>query len=704
MHDSWLIALLVQIFWLSFVAIGWAFLEAQQHLFPKVSHKLSGILTRAPLVVSLFVFFAIGMTLFTIPLTLAYIFEWRVVSIAALYSILVAVTLVILVLRFKPLARSTMQGARSLTRLQIILGCFLGVMAALLFASNLSVGGFLNDDVPIHLAKVQLYLNSGRFTLADPLLGYNGIIDLRYSTNILNGMQAVLASLLHVRAYVVWFYSIAVYQLLLVVSLIALAFTYLSKIPKIWIYASILLDPVFNGYVLREIELPHNYVLIWFSLLLIGLKLLLENGSGSLVLIAAALIATTHAVSASSVAAFFVLFLGLLILTKKVTRKRLIVLAAGFCLLSIPVIASVRLPNHFTQGTDYLTSDVSGLHARPVAVQKIGPVVLPAFSLRPSIHFEPGSISNAYSMIVYGVLAICIIVFRRIQNLELKYMLLWLMLAVVLARFNYLYFSIIGFIYIVKNTKDANTKALLLLTIFFFALIAYNPFVLTMIFGRVPLWLVGRFQDVNTFAFLVPYLGVFALYECVESYWHLTDRFHAYDVAVAMLFMSLILSHTIPLNIGSIISYGPGFSSRTSNRKDYSEVRELEKLDPYVKNQIILSDSNSVNRLMAIATQGEYIGKVYNSQSNQMQNTSLRSECYTQLLTKLAYADLRSAKVTRVIATSGPAKSSYSLDKLARTKPYLQFEKQIDNYRVYAVQPQPMVKGQSTVCSIPHMQ
>lgn len=703
-----LTAALIQLYWLSFSIIGVAALLWVKKSLPQ--NSLIVFLRRAHVLTALLIAEAIGFAFFIVPVTLAYIFEVQVLYLVVLYLSILAGSFGVIAWQRKALRFDTRTRTRKFTKPQLITIGLVGGALGFDYALSLHTGSTILGDAALHLAKIQLTLNS-HMTLADPHVGYSGILDMRYSANLMNAFQAMGAKLTGVWAKTMWFSSLAFYRLVMWLSLFSLAWEFLPKrAPRQWAYLVPIVSPfVYTGYFFSQAELPHCIVMAWACLLLIGLKQLLQKESAYLFMLATSLIAVSHAVSSLTTMVFLGMLLCGLALAKKLTKIVGLSIGVALLILAVPVAANSFSPS---RSTEYHGSSSAGdgLHLQ-VKTNQYGPIVVP----RPNF-----SIDQRYSIIdlpFFGVtilLAGYLVFLKRLQKPLLKKLCLWTVCLAGLAVFNVIYASLVGYFFLVRYTKNQLVRVMLILCIVYYGLIIYNPVILTLALGRLPLWFLARFQDFNMFAYITPIIGVVVVYDYIAAYWKLPELSKNYSIIILIGLALLSPLHKFPVDTKRISTFGK--LDYKLNKVDYAQIDKLRLLDPYVKDQVIFSNDPWVISFMGAATKSKQMGMVDNTMSNQAKNLAMRTKCQQQLFQTLTLADLRAAKVSSVVLIPGhndglpyfeddftfKGKEPY---ELADSLPYLQFQKQVGKRRIYAVIPNNTSPiDTASVCAVPYGQ
>jgi|GEM_PF-7117512 len=696
----------LQLFWLSFSLIGLAALLWYHKLRPQFA--LPRLLYSWHPFVLFLVCFATGVGVFALPAVIWFVFSWPLTLFIWLYILVLVGALSTLWLQREGLR--AIFGQVKLSRGSLITLSILGLIIALEYCMALWTGPDLNDDTPVHVAHIQLIVSLHHFTLSDPFTGYNGILDPRYSANLLYALNALAASLFHLTAYKVWVYSFAFFKLLLGFGTFSLIRVFFAKsIPKIWAYYILILMPFFSfTYFYNYAELPHNVALVWTACLFIGLKLMFERGSYGLFFVSIILLGTTHVLASTYVLAFLGLLVVVGLLLKLVSFAQVRALILGMILLGLPLFVNQLVPGRSsTLGLKDTTGH--GLHTVDLEIKRTHNIVWPLVRIvDPGAYRTPtnGQFSfliDPWALPAVGILAAYVVLLKRLKSTRIKQGVLLLLTGAVLGLFNTLYLSFVTFVYLLKHTKHKGVKLTLFLAIIFYGAIALNPVALTVLYGHIPLYVIARFEDLNVFAFFAPLLGVFILYRWVARYWGIPKMERGVSVVILMLVAGAVL-YRFPLNTASILSFDKG--ARQQTRYDYKVVDSLKPLDAYLRNQVIYTNNNHVNYWYPMIASNQ-VGEVLNNQSSQQNNLPQRRMCSAKLETDLAQSDLQAARVTRVVLSVGKDASKFQTEtaRTASQKPYLQAMYRDNTYAIYKVVVFPRATpAPHSVCAIPYGQ
>jgi hypothetical protein len=687
--------ILIQLFWLSFSLIGllWVILLRKRNYFS----AFTSLIIASPLLFQLFTCTLIGFSSFIIPSVLFYIFQLPLTGLCFVYLFLLFLSFVIVFKNARALKNKLAAVTKNYDHNRLLY-VIVWLVLVLDYALSLWVGGNFTGDAPLHIAKIQQIYSGGHLTLADPFVGYNGILDLRYSANIFYALAALACKLLHVGAITVWLYSYAFFRFLTWLSLFALSREYLPEDKAEWAYYVLIFAPLmYNGYFFTNSEVPHSIVLIFISAMLIGLKKLFQTGSAALFLIAVSLIATTHAIASLESICFLVFLALILIILKSVSKRQLMILAAAGVILIIPVIANIAQPS---RSTDYADTQNYGygLHPTGLKANKVGPIVYTT----PVLTATPRRYSPFDTIFLIGCLIALPYLYlaRRVKKYLYKIIILSLCITMGLIILNIVYVSLLGSIYLVVRSSNLKSKTLVILATMFYAIMAYNPLVVTAIYHKIPLWFVARFEDFNTISYITVVIGVLAAIEYLIHYINLpTKKSHAYFVLASIIIVVLGLKYgDYPL---FTLSYDSLKQQHIANTKQYKEMQDLQVFNTYTAKQIVFTTDSNITSYLGAVSDGGGIGLIENQQSNQQQNLTQRYNCQLKLSDDLDQDDLSLAKVQVLVLVKG-------LSPLQQAKglTFLKYEGKIGQDYIYKVRPANSVRNPdiNSVCNIKYGQ
>ncbi|HEY4160434.1 MAG TPA: hypothetical protein VGM08_00030 [Candidatus Saccharimonadales bacterium] len=673
-----MLIVLLQLYWLSFGLIGLAGLLATRRV-PKLwrSRFITYLRGTHPVLRTLLLW-VLGLLPFLPVVVPSYIFQWPLRVLEAEYLVLLIAAVGVLIAGRKVLIRKLRWPRYS--RAGFVLAVILAAALAYDYIVALRVGAPLYGDAPVQLAKITFF-QQVHLALADPFYSNHGVVDPRYSTNFLDALQAVAAGLLHTTAVQVWKYSYGIYRLVLWLSIFSLLWTYLGRKYRHLAYpVTALLTVIWSGYFLFAV-LPDRIVLAWAALLLLGIKLWCETGDWPLLIIAVALIASTHALFSLITLGYLALISAVLGVSRVVSVKRLAVPVACIMLLLLPVALNLYYPNRTNADkAAYVSGAISGTTPLPT---HYGAVVL---SKLPPVPFAAIAMCALFAAYVWFA--------GRRSNVALKALAYGAAFVGFVFAFRANVLAYAGYGLLLKQAGKRPLRLALAALFCYFALIIYNPLFWHVAGANIPPWVMARFQELNVFSPVAAILGTLFLAE-----WPLVRWGYARLRYVALALAALLLAgyFTWPTtNDYNITSIADSKSVQFADSRQQS-LTALAQLTPYLHNQVVYSNDPNVNiRIPGITPANVYSFNPENE--SPMANIALRETCTLGLAKSLKLADLQAAGITRIITDS-----SYGLRvaALAKTRPYLRPLKETGTYQVYAVPRAPVPTYTPGKCAIP---
>lgn len=711
-----LFALELQLFWLSFIVIGAAALGLYRRVRQKDWQTISEFLGSMGFVVRALIYFSIGIACFVPVVVVGYIAKLPLAILALIYLIVLILSIISISRNWRQLISNLRRHLANYGREQWLRLVIVSLVLAVDVWYALHTGGRIDNDTPVHLGKIQLYLNSGHLSFEDPYVGYNGGFDLRYSANLLFGLQAIAGYLFRQSALEIWFYSFACYRLLMWAGFYLLCRAFLPEwLSRRWAWFIVILSILtYRDYFLVYAELPHCIVLVWVGILLVGLQQLFQRRSPSLFLLAALLIAETHAVTSAITIVFLCLYGGCLLIVRRLPLRTAGYLIGAVLLLAIPVIVNASVPVRSTG--QVVNQDVrgGGLHTVNLVVHKAGPLVVPSLSQFLRLH-GGDSVFNWMTLGVGSGVIVYLLFLRRLRPSKLKQAIVLLLILVAVAVYDTYYMSLFGTIVMLWYMRSLEERVLLGLVMLFYALTAYNPVFLTVLYGHVPLWTIARFQDFNPVSYITPLVGVVCLCTFAARYWGYERLANGYVLGGLIVLVGFFSHSTFPVRAVQIL---PLYAqAQTQSLNELQKAERLKPLDRYLKDQVVFTNDPTILDYMPAVTKGTRLGTIANEKANQANNISARFSCQRALFGSLRLADLQAAGVTRVVLMPGnndgldyakdyiPVKPADEPYAVASKLPYLHYETQLGQDRVYSVR---STHGSSnlysSVCSFPHGQ
>ncbi len=710
--------ILIQTFWFSFFLVGLAGLLLWRRLFSAKANKsaICKFLNETHFGISAFVIYATGLAAL-IPFVVAgYVFEWPLAALATIYLVVLALSVFIIVLDHSLIWQFLRKRIKWRDSNWLINGALVFAFLAFDFVTSLHSGTPLDGDSPDHIAFIQSMLNT-HMNLADPFFGYNGVLDLKYSTNLLNAYQAIIAHILNLQAYAIWIYSYAFYKLILWASFFAIAKVFLpKKAPNTWAYIILIVTILANRNILTiYAELPHCIVFAWFSLFLIGLKQLIEKKSAYILVLASLLIAVTHSVAALTAATFLVIMIILFLLFRKNLKLRLSTATVALIILLVPVVANKLIPTRYTGGFDTNYVGADGIHNSALYTYRVGSIILP--HLKAGLYTQYASPFVDIHLFLMTLLLIPYVIFlKKLKKSPIKLLALIIIALAALAVFNIEYVSIIGYIYLIYVARSKLLKFTLFCLFIFYVVIAYNPIVLTATFNSLPLWVLTRFQDFNTIAVIAPIIGTLVLFKLLTEYWDYPELYKNYTILIIIGIAVFLPLHKFPINIQSIFTQNS--TQHQESTADAIAVKQLNSFSKYINNKVIFTDDIGVTSYINFVDTDGYTGQIYNKLSSQSANIVIRQKCQIALTNNLSINDLKAANVSYIVLAPGLNKTlqytDYSYHQLrlqkidyikAKNLSYLKLVDSSGSYDLYKVNfsyAQP--SNSNSVCYLPYGQ
>lgn len=679
--------LLLQLFWLSFSLIGWVELRILQHrrtVF-KRSRFLCFFRDANPFF-KFFVYLVIGITSFGVIIIPGYIVNLPLVVLEIVYVAALIGSIAHVFLNRSVILQSLKQRAKGWNT-KTIAPILLVILSLLIdYALYLRTGSSLSGDVSFHMAKVKGMALSGHLNLGDAFLGYNGIINLRYSTNILLGLQSMSAHLLHMSAFTSWLYATSFFRLIIWLSIFSLSWILLDKNYRDqWSYAVLILAPVFYGQThdFQQVGVPHNIVIAWLILLVIGLIVWSRYKSYLLLMLGAVLVACTHTGSAAVASLFVGLYILFLLLAKtRLNELRPILVTLG--ILMVPNIINLAVVVRTT------AFDNANFFNGEAAVSQ--PHVTWLQTLISRLHMSPSSV-----LLMTLIASLFFFLRGRIVNRYLKTFVFIAFSLVAILSDLIGWLALVGFAYIFWINKETKTRGLLVMLAVFYPVIIMNPIVLNYKNFSAIQWFVLRFNDLSVLAYITPLIGGMILVQQAVKYWYgISIKLNTFAALAIAVFFSCIGTalYTNYVKFNSLAYYS---GSKTLGDSHYNEeFKIVHDMAGHLDGANFITDHFDFNlEIPAIANARPV---AFPRSIGGPANIPLRQTCYNQLIKKLDENDLRAAQITKIITASGS-----DLSKLAAQQSFIKLDDEIDGYQVYSVMPtqEPSLTGHSK-CLIPY--
>ena len=529
--------LLIQLFWFSFALIGYALTHVICRLFPSSRYAaITKGINQLHVLTGFLHAFVIGFLAYAIFTTPAYIIGTPIPILCFIY---VACLLFMIAGIIYGRARLKLRLGGTLPWWLIIVTFILifDYVYALHTAPNLLTG-----DAWVHIAKVS-QMSRGSITLSDPFFGYNGVVELRYSANLMHALMAVGARLLGVSAVTMWTASMGFFRLVMWLSLFTMTFSSLPmKIRRIWSYGVLCILPFLSPVFFSTALYPDRIALAWSAIALTGLLMLDTMKGKYLFIVGCTLVALTHTLNALMLASFVAFFTAVLCITRRPSRQELMTLLVGCFICLIPVAALAYYPNLSAHSE-------TAVNAAQISGSKLE--ILHWKSLRVvTVHF--GEVINAAIVLSAGALYWVIRKTKQRYAVHRIVILSGFLLAIsLLLGYSPAVFGFIGLLWLIAVQKDLYKRLLLSCLTVFYAFIIYNPLILTPLMGRLPPWGIARFRELNVLALGAPLIAMFAMSDHLLQSVKVKNQVMPVVLAVGMMFVFVPFPHKLSLNTAS---------------------------------------------------------------------------------------------------------------------------------------------------------
>jgi hypothetical protein len=672
--------ILLQLFWCSIGLIGLAeYILLRRWNCTKESSFLQFVRMTHPVLQAVLLFVIGLMSLFPV-VVVSYILQLPLIVLTVYYLLLLACAVGVIIVLREAVLRRTHTHLPSVSRRTLVLGSIAGASLLFDYLVSLRVGAPLYGDAPVQLAKITFFKDV-HFALTDPYYSNHGIVDPRYSTNVLDACQALAASLLHATAAKVWMYSYGFYRLLIWLSLFGLLWTYLGKQYRHLAYVMIaVMLFVWGGYFIFA-DLPDRIVLAWAMLFFVGLKVWLETDSWPLIVIAALLTASTHALFSLILLGYVAFLTVVLWISRTRPLRRMIPLFVCAGILILPVAVNLYYPNHTNQDTAaFISGAIAGTAPTP---RSYGPLIL---SSLPSIPI--------FTLAIYVLFVAYVWLIQRTGRRKLMLFAYLTGCFVAVFMFNANVFALIGYGAIIYLVKQRSVRIAVAALVIYYGLIVYNPIFWHVELHKLPLWMVARFQELNVFGMVAATTGlIFAVTYPLECWGYRRFRYVMIAVVACLSVVYLPRPTTNDYNIQAIWDTKNILFQTQRNQS----LAAITTLSPYLHDQLVYSNDPNIG----VRIPGVVVTNVYSfnpENESPMTNIALREECSARLAQSMQLATLRAAGITRVI-TDPPY--SLQLTAMAKIRPYLVLIAQADNYQVYAVKPGDTTHTVANSCTVP---
>lgn len=673
---------LLQLFWLSFCVIGYGEARIYRSLQAKKSSKPGSLLAGSHWLTKALLAFVLGMASFAPLVVLGILWQWSIFIVEAVYILLLLLSCTVVIVHRKDFFRRP--ELKKPAHIDGLLASVAFIIVVAAFLSLLLRGGMVGGDAKFEIAQINLFAQS-HLTLADPVLGVNGVPATVYSFSIQHTLQAVAVNILHMPAARVWFYSWAFFELIIWVSLFTLLWELLdTKVRSTWAYCTLILLVLSGSQPLTNASYHNVIVFAWECVLLLGIKQWLEARKYLALYLGAFLIASAHPLNSLMAASFLGLFLVALALIKRLPKKNEV-----FKLMPIFVVllAPIALYFYYPHGITKAGFNDGPLIGPTLHLYKIGPIFFSSISYRLPMFVVP--VALFVWLTIWAVKHSQVSLLRKVAP--------YLTLIPLLLVFPPAILSLIGFFYLFTRARPKELKILIILLVVFDVLIFYNPLILTLSHGRIPLWALSRFQGFNTLAFVASTIGL--LYVCMLPFHnlkqggtHLTAR-----LSLAVIPLSLVLLPVLHPEAPSLSTFA--FESAASNRNNLRDYQVLNSLSPAMRGQIIFSDDPDLPARIPAAVVTNVFSIDNEANANPAVHIAQRKVCAQKLRQSFTYNDVEAAGITAVVTS--PNSSNHFKNMLKQQK-FISWQAGSHGYNVYKVLPLAHYAAPvSSVCNIP---
>lgn len=576
-----------------------------------------------------------------------------------------------------------------LSRSQKLLFLCIALVLVFDYVAAVYVKSPLSSDAPVHVSRIRL-IAEGHFTISDPYFGNHGVVDARYSTNLLLGLEAVATKLLRTPAINIWYYSYGFYRLVVWAGLFSLAIAFTQKRQRKQVaYILLILAPFMYNLYFRLGEFPDRIVLAWTALFIIGVLKWAQNKGALLMLFASILIAVTHPLNAAMALAFILLVAVISLLMKRIERGQILAMLCALPILAAPVILNLLYPNRIAVSDKAFNA--GAISGNNYVLTKYGPFTMARL---PELTLALFGLA-----ILYGGFILFASKLKHLSMPWAKTTLFVLILVAAFLAYVPVFITVIGYITLFRTAKRERRVILVAATVFYW-LVIYNPLLMPIIGHRLPPWTIARFQEFNLFALLAPIVGWLTILDFPKLHLGLPKITKTtYVLAPIVIFVCIPLFYstsrldTVLSNSGS---YDNTFRIRTATN--------LQKLAPQLKGQVVFTDDEDVAFMLPTVVPAYGVDTIVANYSP-VANIAIREKCADTLAEKLNYTDFQDAGATRII-TNRELSSSARLDDRLKAGPYAKLLKRVDGLAVYEITPQGAENHttSSGVCKIPWAQ
>lgn len=637
-------AFITNIYWFSLPLIGYAILLFLANV--KLSSflgNLSQIALKQHFFVGFIISFAVTYFIISVLSLPLYLFHMPAVISSVAYAFLLAVSVLYVLFSWGKQLFSTsdihlfsLSKQTLFVKILFISMCFIIVADFLL--TVFVAKAFPWGDGVYHMARVMSMVHDG-FNVQTSY--FQNVPESGYMYNAFYTLFIIPATLLNLDAMKVWEYSLGFFRILLWFSIFTLAATVFRdwlKAKGTWLLFSILavLSAIaINAAGFFVANYPSRLAFVWFILLVILLSYSSNKTARAvrlLIITVSFMLAMTHIIYAVIAACFLVLVtvVKLLILGKSyLSRSTLITAIASVgILLSTPVIAKL----------------------------------LPVRASEDLIH-----LMGAPSMDVIGGMKILIPMFPATP-------IDWFVYIVGIA-------GILGAINILRVSKSKHEMSILISLFSFYILIAHIPFIFSLMYKILPMWVIQRFDSMNVAQYISFALGVYVIYYYAllfrKKY---AKRFIAewkYDrIIIVLLVVATILTSMLVADG----TYRKLIDDRKEKQVEYQfQQRSAKELRDILNENKLIVTTPTYSYIFTSLFNVDILAVEY-GHSPLASDGANRSLCQEHILKNLGFNELNAIGANYLFQVASDKEST------AGSKPYLKLVKQNQEFKIYEVQ------------------
>jgi len=547
--------LVVQLYWLSIVIIGWVLVRCLLSLSKsRFAHKWPDL----PLAAKFLIAAATSFTLFGIFTVIGYLFKLPPWWLGLSYGMALALTFVYCVANFSKIRKAILPTTKSLWTGYRTIGILspFSLMLALVVIDlviNFFIGSFIGADGFVHVSKIR-HLSTSGFTLTDAY--YGTVPETRHTISVTHTLMAV-PSWFGINPIVSWYASGAFLKLVKLSAIFYLGWRLLSWMKHklrmnfaslIVIFSLGLFNNYFNSY-------PSLFAATWIILLIIALLDVVDGHNIAILLIACALIALTHPITALAVAILMgLVFFLLLVFDRQTLDKRKIWgFIIGFVLLASTPIFAATLPNRMTDN-----------------VKNYGVNQSIFYSIGSHQAFKP-SISKYFAIDAFTAIPELVVVL--------------------------LFIGIAG-LFIVNKKRPY--RIIIASIVLYVPLVLYNPIAFSLLRRLLPDWGLARFGIVNQLTLSFGFFGLFIIFLTINKFF--SAKIIRFSVPVLTVATAIIFIFT--QSFGSVDPRNDrGASMYQQQKTTYGNLADITQVLPNDKNAIVFAERTNDSFMIPVVAQ-----------------------------------------------------------------------------------------------------